>query len=224
MKKKRVLILYYSYSSQTRNLIQAFGRGLEENDIEITWQPLKPIEKLNFPLGSVASTITMMVETFFRKRIPIEPIEQGCYLDWDLIILAGPTWSYNPSGPVLSLFDRFGTVFKERRVLPLISCRGYWRVHYWVLRYMLKKKGAEVLKPLIFLHTGAEPWRTIGVFLKLAGKIPESGKSWISRYYQKYGHNREQIDYAAKLGHLYAKDINNESTFENTRVPPVKNV
>jgi multimeric flavodoxin WrbA len=167
--KKRVLILYYSFSSQTRNLLQAFVDGLEFHGVEICWQQLKPLQKLQFPLGSITSTLTMMVQTSLRKRFKIEAIDKVCYSDWDLVILAGPTWSYNPSGPVLSLIDHCGDLFNGRKVMPFISCRGYWRLHLWGLNSMLRKKGAMVLNPLIFLHVGAEPWLTIGVFLKLAG-------------------------------------------------------
>lgn len=224
MTKKRVLILYYSFSSQTRNLLQAFADGLEHHDVEVFWQQLQPLQKLQFPFGSITSTLVMMVQTSFRKRFEIKAIDQDCYSDRDLIILAGPTWSYNPSGPVLSLLDHCGDLFKDRKVLPFISCRGYWRLHFWGLNSLLRKKGANVLNPLIFLHIGAEPWRTIGVFLKLAGKVPESGKSWFRKYYSKYGHTRKQVEYARTLGLLYGEELIGNGAIENIQLPPVKKV
>ena len=220
--KKRVLILYYSFSSQTRNLLQAFADGLEFHGVEIGWQQLKPLQKLQFPLRSITSTLVMMVQTFFRKRYKIEAIDQMCYSDWDLIILAGPTWSYNPSGPVLSLIDHYGDLFCGRKVMPVISCRRYWRLNFWSLGSMLRKNGASVLNPLIFLHVGAEPWRTIGVFLKLAGKVPESGKSWFRKYYSKYGHTREQVEYARTLGLVYGKELCDGRAVDDIIVPPVE--
>ncbi len=224
MTKKRVLIIYYSFSSQTRNLLQAFAGGLENHGIEVYCQQLKPTQKLQFPLGSIPSTLVLMVESVFRKRITIKPIDDDCFAQWDLIILAGPTWSYNPSGPVLSFFDNYGDLLKKRKVLPFISCRGYWRIHFWSLRNMLRQKGAEVLHPIVFLHKGAEPWRTIGVFLKLAGKVPESGKSWFRKYYNKYGHTRDQVDYAEKLGNLFGEKLKNNNNYEDIRIGPVQNV
>jgi hypothetical protein len=198
--RKAVLIIYFSYSGQTRKLIQSFIKGFEERSVEVHLTQIKPQVKIQFPLSSVSAALKMMVETFFRKRIAIEPFVCDDINKYDLIVVAGPTWSYNASGPVLSFFDRYSTLLAGSNVLPVISCRGYWRAHYWQLRQLLKRCGAKPLQPLIFLHPGAEPWRTIGVFLKLAGKMPESEKSWLSRYYRKYGHPRNQIDYAAKLG------------------------
>lgn len=211
MTKKCALIIYYSYSGQTRKLIQSFAQGLESSSVEVHLAQLKPQTKIQFPLSSVFAALKMMVETFFRKRSAIEPFVCENIEQYDLIVLAGPTWSYNASGPMLSFFDHFGNYLAGKMVLPLISCRGYWRTHYWQLRQLLKDCGAEALKPLVFLHPGAEPWRTIGVFLKLAGKMPESGQSWFSRYYRKYGHTRNQIEYAGDLGIKTAKALLNDS-------------
>jgi len=196
---KRVLLVYYSYSGQTSRLIQAFGAGLEDSGVEVTRHRLIPLERLSFPLGSFFSTFKMMIVTFFRRRIAITSESKKITGDWDLIVLAGPTWSYNPSGPVLSFYDSNGKVFDKRQVLPFISCRGYWRIHHWQLRYMLKRCGARVLEPVVFKHCGSEPWRSIGVFLKIAGYNPESN-GWLSRYYKRYGHTREQVEHARTIG------------------------
>lgn len=210
MGKKRVLIIYFSYSGQTRKLMQSFARGLQDNSVSVRLTKLKPLSKIQFPLSSMAAAVKMMVETFFQKRVEIEDPEFHVDDHYDLIILAGPTWSYNVSGPVLHFLDKYTHFFSGKRVLPIISCRGYWRTHYWQLRYLLKRREAEVLQPMIFLHLGAEPWRTIGVFLKLAGKMPESGKSWIGKYYRKFGHSRGQLEYARELGSRLAVGLSAE--------------
>lgn len=175
--------------------------GLEESGVEVFWEQLNPVTELRFPIGSISGTFLMMVQTFLRRRYPIHPLNPLCFDQWDLIILAGPTWSYNPSGPVLSLLDRDGRrLFAGRIVLPFISCRGYWRVHYYGLRRLLRECGAQVAAPIVFSHPTPEPWRTIGVFLKLAGKVPEAGNSWFRHFYPKYGHSREQVEDSRKVG------------------------
>lgn len=201
---RRVLFLYYSYSGQTRKLLKAFANGLEDGGAEVIRHQIRPLEKLVFPLPSMMSAVKMMVETFFRRRVAIEEVDEALVEHVDLIVLAGPTWSYNPSGPILSFIDCHGEVLAGRRVMPFISCRGYWRMHYWQLKFLLKKHGAGVVNPLIFLHRGPEPWRTIGVFLKTAGKHPEAEKSWMHRYYKRFGHYREQVALAERYGREYA--------------------
>lgn len=209
MDEKRVLIIYYSHSSQTRNLVQGLVAGLTDNGVLVTQQQLKPLEKVSFPFGTIGTTLKMMFATTVRKRMAIAELEERLDAGWDLVVLAGPTWSYNPSGPVLSFLDSWAKLLAGQLVLPCISCRGYWRAHYWQLRILLRRCGARVMKPLVFLHPGAEPWRTVGVFLKLAGRNPESGRSWLSRHYRQFGHTRNQIDRARELGIDIAEKLQN---------------
>ncbi len=197
---KKVLILYYSFSSQTKNLLQAVAAGMEGEQISVFKERIDPVTHLQFPIGTIPKTVWIMLCTFFRQRTPIKPIAEDCFNDFDLIILAGPTWSYNPSGPVLSLFDRDGKkVFNNQTVIPLISCRGYWRMHWWGLKSLLVKCGATVPNLIVFSHPTKEPWRTVGVFLKLAGYVPEK-LGWMKGHYNKYGHTRDQIEEARKFG------------------------
>ena len=206
---KRVLVVSYSYSHQTRNLLKGLIRGLEEEGVDLTWERVSTVQALRFPIGTIPSTVVMMLKTFLRKRYPIKPLKPIVFKQWDMIILAGPTWSYNPSGPILSLLDRDGEkLFSGQSVLPLISCRGYWRVHFWGLHSLLKKCGAKIIcSPIVFSHPTPEPWRTIGVFLKLAGKDPEVGTSWFGKFYPKYGHSRIQMERAYRLGRELGHDI-----------------
>lgn len=215
MNKKKILVLSYSYSSQTRNLLNGMIDGLREQGAEVFWEQLSPVADLRFPIGSIPATILMMGLTFFRKRYSVHPVDPACFGSWDLVILAGPTWSYNPSGPVLSLLDRDGKrLFAGKVVLPFVSCRGYWRVHYYGLRRLLQRCGAQVLAPVVFSHPTPEPWRTIGVFLKLAGKAPEAGSSWFRRFYPKYGHSRKQIEDSRRLGQKLGRVIVDGAPFE----------
>ena len=210
MSKKRILIVSFSYSHQTRNLLKNLVAGLEEGEIEVTWETLVPVQELRFPIGTISATVLMMFQTFFRKRYPIQAVDPKIFDQWDLILIAGPTWSYNPSGVVLSFLDRDGKrLLSGQHVLPLISCRGYWRVHFFGLRSLLKKCGAKVVAdPIVFKHPTSEPWNTVGVFLKLAGKMPDRGKGWFRKYYPKYGHSRKQFATAMELGRKLGKDLN----------------
>ena len=208
----RVLILFYSFSGQTTGLINRLTVGLEESGVKVATERLSPVETLRFPIGTYAATFKMMLTTFVRKRIKINEIHSTCFDDFDLIILAGPTWSYNPSGPVLSLLDIHGEkLFAGRPVLPVISCRGYWRMHWYGLRKKLRKCGAEVVNKIVFSHPNKEPWRTYGVFLKLAGRIPEKS-AFLGKYYKRYGHSRDQQEEAYRFGLQLGEALNNKKS------------
>lgn len=203
----QVLILYYSFSGQTAGLLNHLSTGLKAGGAEVTMEKLRPLQPPRFPVGSVTATLKMMLLTALRQRLPIREPGEQTWAGFDLLILAGPTWSYNPSGPVLDLLDRFGPrLCRGSRVIPLISCRGYWRLHWLGLKRMLQRCGARVPNRMVFSHPAPEPWRTIGVFLKIAGKAPERSKLLGSRYH-RYGHSKTQLTEAERLGELLGEAL-----------------
>ena len=196
----RVLIVSYSFSNQTRKIVRALKEGLSGREqVRIRHIRLEPEPAIDFPLSSIARTVSMMFRTLFRLRTPIRPIPNRSGFDYDLLILAGPTWSYNPSGPILSFLDRYASdYFYHKPVLPVISCRGYWRAHWLYLRSRIKRAGGHPLGPWVFTHPAPEPWRTIGVFLTVAGLHPRQFAFMKGRY-RRYGHSRRQIEAARDM-------------------------
>lgn len=204
--KKRVLIVYYSFSGQTQLLVQRVAAGLRECAVEVEIERLQPIRQISFPFSSWLDMSRVMVLSFFRRRVPVHPVDHLTVKKWDLVVLAGPTWSYNPSGPMLSFLDRYGkAICGETLVVPVISCRSYWRTHYLGLKLILQGLGAKVATPVVFLHSANEPWRTIGLFLQLMGRLPRLESSWFRRRYQRYGHSREQYQEAVEQGRKIAR-------------------
>jgi len=168
--------------------------------VDVFFEKLRPVKYLRFPVNSILRTFIMMLTTFFRTRAPIQDLSSKCEREYDLIILAGPTWSYNPSGPVLSFLDRYGEeVLGDREVLPIISCRGYWKLHWWGLRRILRRCGAHFSNIIAFTHPSPEPWRTVGVFMKIAGKNPERS-GFLGKHYTHFGHSNEQMEEAFRFG------------------------
>lgn len=211
MAKKRVLIVYYSYTQQTKTLLKKFIQGLETAGIEVNQERLEPITPYEFPFRTNLRLAVAMVLTFFQKRMTIKPVADSCFQSWDCIILAGPTWSYHPSGPVLDFLDRYGSdVCGSKIVIPFISCRSYWRLHYWTLKRHLGIYGSKVQKPIVFLHPQKEPWRFVGLILQLRGKIMRRENSWFRQRYPGYGHSKEQgadaIDEGKKLAEKLLSD------------------
>lgn len=203
----KVLFLYYSYSGQTGVLVNRMAAGLKEQGIEVFFEKLKPIKHLRFPTSGFINTCVMMLATFFRRRVPIQELSSKCQQEFDLVILSGPTWSYNPSGPILSFLDRDGReILEGRDVVAMISCRGYWRTHWKMLRKMLNKCGANIVNLIAFSHPNLEPWRTIGVFLTIAGKHPERS-SFFGKHYTRFGHAADQIEEAHRFGSLLGEAI-----------------
>ncbi|MEE4313179.1 MAG: hypothetical protein V2J11_01710 [Desulfofustis sp.] len=203
----RVLIVYFSLSGQSRGLINLFAAGLRSQGVVVVIEQLQPQNRIGWPFGTILRTLWMMLVTFLRRRTPIHPVSKACFRSFDLVVLAGPTWSYNPSGPILSLLDRYGQrIFSGQRVLPLISCRGYYRYHQWILKRMLNRFTDRVENALVFTHPVREPWSTLGVFLKSAGFRPEKIALLASRYH-RFGHTRQQLLSAKAQGKTIGESL-----------------
>ncbi|MBV5318059.1 MAG: hypothetical protein JZU50_09630 [Desulfobulbaceae bacterium] len=191
--------------------LKKFIAGLEGAGVETTQERLEPITPYEFPFRTNLRLAVAMVTTFFQRRMPIKPVAAHCFDSWDCIILAGPTWSYNPSGPVLDFLDRYGKdVCGGRLVVPFISCRSYWQLHYWTIKKCLGQYNSKVEKPVVFTHPVKEPWRSIGLLLTLRGKFAWQKYAWLRKHYPKYGHSEEQgVDAMAKGRQLAEKLLNN---------------
>ena len=208
MAKKKVLIIFYSYTQQTRLLVKSFAEGVVQAGAEVELERIEPIAPYEFPFKNSWRLAQVMIRTFFRERMPVHDIDAVCAGDWDRIVLAGPTWSYHPSGPVLSFLDQSGKrIFAGKRVIPFISCRSYWRVHLWSLKRTLKSCGAHVEEAMVFDHPGREPWRFIGLLYQLRGKISSRDQAWLRRHYPGYGHSKEQRGEAKRRGESLARQI-----------------
>ena len=209
MADRRVLIISYSFTQQTRALVRRFVAGLESTGVSVVQERLEPIAPYEYPFSNDLRLGIAMAATFLQRRMPIRPVSERCRGDWDCIVLAGPTWSYNPCGPMLDFLDRFGAaVCGGQRVAPLISCRAYWQMHHWVLKRLLRRCGASsVDPPVVFTHPVGEPWRSLGLLLKLRGKIGLKKYRWIRRSYPRYGHNEAQRSEAEQQGRLLGQRL-----------------
>lgn len=204
--KKRVLVVYYSFTQQTRILLRRFCAGLEEQGIDVYCERLEPVNPYEFPFQTDMRLASVMFRTFFRGRKEVLPISEKCFDTWDYVVVAGPTWSYFPSGPILDFLDRYGEkTLAGKKVIPFISCRSYWRVHHRSLTKIFKNVGAEALPPIVFEHPSKEPYRVLGLLLKLRGKMIRS--DWFRKNYESYGHNKAQGDEAFEKGIQLGKTI-----------------
>ncbi len=210
-KEIKIAIIYYSYSCQTAQLIKSIEKGLSRKGIDLFIQRIRPVKKIFFPFSGVLETLSMMLKTFLRKRMPIEQIDTWGISSADFIILGGPTWSYNPSGPILYFLDKYGELLKGKKVLPVISCRRYWRHHYYYLKKRLRAIGATCEPAWVFNHKVDEPWSTIGTFMTLAGMNPRH-HPLIRKHYSKYGHSKRQLEEARAMAEDLAKALLKEKT------------
>lgn len=169
---------------------------------------LRPVVPIVFPFTSNFSLFIAMWNPFLRKRIEINPppISRESY---NHIIIAGPTWSYQPSGPILDFLDKYGKKYLNgTKVSLLISCRSYWRSHYFGIRRICKNVGGLVEnQPIIFQHQVSEPWKTIGLLLWVRGYRQNELPHWFRKRFPYYGHTDKQLIEAYHKGVLLGEQL-----------------
>ncbi len=107
--KPRVLILYYSFTHQTRHVAEAMGDVFRERDWDVDLCNIEFADehyRIELPFRPVIpKLLRWLVPQVLGKsgeiRIP-EEILQG---DYDLICLGSPTWWLNPAMPVVSFLN-----------------------------------------------------------------------------------------------------------------------
>ena len=208
VESRKILIIFYSFSSQTRNVVNGLVKGLEEGGVEVLTEQLRPVRPLPFPTGSYLKAFRLMTAAFLKMPVAVSPPDRRCYGSWDLVICAGPTWSYHPSGPMLYfLRTSAAELLAGRHVLPLICCRTYWRLHARELSALLRAAGARVMQPLVFQHPLPGFWCAVGVFVKLAGKTPRFLRPLLQSHCPRFGVTAQQIDEAREMGKKLAQVV-----------------
>lgn len=207
MTTTRVVIFYYSLSQQTKRIVESFKDGLVTSGVEVDLCLIEPTTPLTLPLKSNLSLFSAMWKPFWRRRCAIKlPILK--HKDYDHVIIAGPTWSYQPSAPILSFLDEYGAQYLVgKKVSFLISCRSFWRTHYWALRSQCTKIGASPAKASIFEHSTNEPWCTLGLLMWLRGIHHSKLPLWFQKRYPNYGHSEAQVVAAHKEGELLGNEL-----------------
>lgn len=219
MKPKKVLIIFYSFSSQTLGVVNGLAKGLEEGGVIVQFEQLKPLHPPSFPANSYSKALRMMFAAFMRHQIAVEKPVAVNSSDWDLVVCAGPTWSYHPSGPMLYFLSHFAEeLLSGKLVLPFICCRTYWRLHAWEMRRILERSGAKVLTAMAVRHPFQGFWCTFGVFAKLAGKMPGFCQPLLKTYCPRFGYTQQQIEAVRNIGLRLAQALYDGKMDEKFRI------
>ena len=111
--KPRVLIVYHTYTKQTGRVADAMAKQLEARGcevtkamIELTDQRWVPKLFSQFPLKHPISQVSTMLVPQIRHRTgEIRIPEEAQAGDYDLVVIASPTWWIQTSMPIRSYLE-----------------------------------------------------------------------------------------------------------------------
>ncbi len=160
-----VLIVYYSYTQQTRRVAEEMagvlrGRGCAVNLAAIEFTDPRYVKRFKeFPMPRPFLEVVAMIPAELRRRpaqihIPDVVTEQN----YDLVCIGSPTWWLSTDVPIRSFLesDSARRVLKGTPFTAVVCCRRYWRHNLKTVRRLGTKSGGIFADGIHFRYQGGQ--------------------------------------------------------------------
>jgi menaquinone-dependent protoporphyrinogen IX oxidase len=184
VRKRSVLIVYYTYTQQALKVAEAMADRFRERGCDVKLAKIELTDKrwaerfTRFPLKHAYGDVLGMLGAQLRGatgeiQIP-EAAQSG---DYDLICIGSPTWFFKPSIPIRSYLksDEAGKLLDGTPFAIYVVCRRYWSINMKGVRKLATRKGGKYVDNLHFTYAGKQ----IRSFLAMMNNF-------------KYGENRDK--------------------------------
>jgi multimeric flavodoxin WrbA len=144
--KPSVLVVYYSYTNQTKKVLDAMAEVLREQGCGVTFAQIELTDPRyekrfeSFPLKHPYREMFGMIPVEARDKtvqivIPDAVTEQA----YDLVVVGAPTWWLSTDAPMRTFMESEAAekALKGKPFATVICCRRYWKHN----QKTLKKKG-----------------------------------------------------------------------------------
>ena len=160
-----VLVVYYSYTQQTRTVAEEMasvfrGRGCAADlaAIELT-DPRYEKRFQQFPMPRPLLEVVAMIPAELRRRpaqirIPDIVTER----DYDLVCIGSPTWWLSTDVPIRSFLesDTARHVLNGKPFAAAVCCRRYWRHNLKTVRRLGTRSGGVFAGGIHFRYQGGQ--------------------------------------------------------------------
>ncbi len=181
----KVLVVYFSLTKQSARVAEAMrqafaARGCDVAKARIEFTDQRWVPKLSqFPMKHPVPTLASILTAQLRHktgeiRIPLEA-QSG---DYDLIVLASPTWWFQTSMPIRSYLEspEAKAVLSGKPFACASISRRYYSINLGQLKELGEKNGARLIDKTHFV---------------VAGGQVKSMLSWLG--YMKHGEPQERV-------------------------------
>src|SRR3954468_3251810 len=174
----RVLVVYFTYTQQSRLVAEAMAEVLSERGCDVHQAAIELTDSRyaerfsRFPLRHAFLDIFGMLPAQLRGatgeiRIPDEARDG----EYDLICVGSPTWWLKTSVPIRSFLksDAAGRLLKGKRFAAYVVCRRYWSINLKTVRKLGTAQGGEYVDGIHFSFAGGQV-RSLLALLSYFGK------------------------------------------------------
>jgi hypothetical protein len=184
--KPKVLVVYFTLTHQVGRVAEAMAHGFEARGCDVATAPIeftdeRWVPKLSqFPMKRPIPQIASILPAQLRHKtgeIQIPPEAKGG--DYDLVVLASPTWWFQTSMPIRSYLESPEAQAVLSGGTPF-ACASVSRRYYSINLRQQKKLG----------ETNGGRWIDRTHFVVAGGQV-KSMLAWLG--YMKYGEPRERV-------------------------------
>jgi menaquinone-dependent protoporphyrinogen IX oxidase len=161
----RVLLVYYSYTQQSRRVADVLAEVFRERGFEVHLAAIEFTDAryaarfARLPLRHAYVDVFRMLVPQLRRatgeiRVP-DTVLQGQY---DLVCIGSPTWWLTTNMPIRSFLksDAAGGLLAGSRFAAYVVCRRYWRNNLSTVKKLGVKRGGDWLEGMHFAFAGGQ--------------------------------------------------------------------
>jgi menaquinone-dependent protoporphyrinogen IX oxidase len=163
--RPRVLFVYYTYTQQTRKVVDAMAEVLRERDWDVQEAAIEFTDSRyakrfsTFPLRHVYRDLFGMIPAQLRGatgEIRIPDVAQAG--DYDLVCIGSPTWWMKTSVPIRSFLksEAAGRVLNGKRFTAFVVCRRYWSFNLHAVKKLGVAQGGQYVDGTHWAFAGGQ--------------------------------------------------------------------
>lgn len=211
-KNKRVLVLYYSLTGQTKMVLDEISDVLTASGHKVDMHRVEPVNDWTVPYDKFLFFYNWTkIWLGMNLTQPIQPL----YLnkdDYDYILIGFQPWNLAPSMPINSFLDSpMANIFSGKKVIGIVTCRTRWERSYRIVKDKIARAGGELIDGLVIMNHEREPYNMITTtYYLFEGKNPPPSH-WVAKYFKPYGINKKDVlpivtDFAKDLAIRLSED------------------
>jgi menaquinone-dependent protoporphyrinogen IX oxidase len=174
----RVLVVYYTYTQQSRKVAEAIAevfreRGCDVRQAAIEFTDMRYAERFTrFPLRHAYLDIFGMMPAQLRSATgEIHVPDEAQHGDYDLVCIGSPTWWIKTSVPIRSFLesDAAARLLDGKPFAAYVVCRRYWSINLKAVKKLGTKQGGKWIDGTHFAFAGGQV-RSLLALLSYFGK------------------------------------------------------
>jgi hypothetical protein len=164
--KPSVLFVYFTYTNQTRKVIDVMAEVLRGRDVDVTLaaigftDPRYAARFEEFPMPHPFRELVGMIPAESPRRRPAKIVIPDVVTEreYDLVCIGSPTWWLSTDVPVRSFLesDTASRVLKGKPFAAAVCCRRYWKHNLKTVRRLGTKHGGIFADGIHFRYQGGQ--------------------------------------------------------------------